>query len=32
LQTARSKEGKDIEVLVKYKNLVEDWWEEAKIG
>jgi len=32
LQTARSKEGKDIEVLVKYKNLVEDWWEGAKIG
>jgi L-ribulose-5-phosphate 3-epimerase len=32
LQTARSKEGKDIEVLVRYKNLVEDWWEEAKIG
>jgi hexulose-6-phosphate isomerase len=32
LQTARSKEGKDSEVLVKYKNLVEDWWEEAKIG
>jgi len=32
LQTARSKEGKDTEVLVKYKNLVEDWWEEAKIG
>ena len=32
LQTARSKEGKDIEVLVRYKNLVEEWWEEAKIG
>ena len=32
LQTARSKEGKDSEVLVKYKNLVEEWWEEAKIG
>ena len=32
LQTARSKEGKDTEVLVKYKKLVEDWWEEAKIG
>jgi hexulose-6-phosphate isomerase len=32
LQTARSKEGKDSEVLVKYKKLVEDWWEEAKIG
>ena len=32
LQTARSKEGKDTEVLVRYKNLVEDWWEEAKIG
>ena len=32
LQTARSKEGKDAEVLVKYKKLVEDWWEEAKIG
>ena len=32
LQTARSEEGKDTEVLVRYKNLVEDWWEEAKIG
>jgi len=32
LQTARSKEGKDSEVLVKYKKLVENWWEEAKIG
>ena len=32
LQTARSKEGKDAEVLVKYKNLVEDWWRAAKIG
>ena len=32
LQKARSKEGKDTEVLVKYKKLVEDWWEEAKIG
>jgi hexulose-6-phosphate isomerase len=32
LQTARSKEGKDTEVLVKYKKLVEKWWEEAKIG
>ena len=32
LQAARSKEGKDTEVLVKYKKLVEDWWEEAKIG
>jgi hexulose-6-phosphate isomerase len=32
LQTARSKEGRDAEVLVKYKRLVEDWWEEAKIG
>lgn len=32
LQTARSKEGKDAEVLVKYKKLVEDWWKEAKIG
>jgi hexulose-6-phosphate isomerase len=32
LQTARSKEGKDTEVLVKYKKLVADWWEEAKIG
>jgi len=32
LQTARSKEGKDAEVLVKYKKLVEGWWEEAKIG
>jgi len=32
LQTARSKEGKDTEVLVKYKKLVEQWWEEAKIG
>lgn len=31
LQTARSKEGKDAEVLVKYKNLVEGWWKEAKI-
>ena len=31
LQTARSKEGKDAEVLVKYKKLVEDWWEEALI-
>jgi hexulose-6-phosphate isomerase len=32
LQTARSKEGKDAEVLVKYKKLVEGWWREAKIG
>jgi hexulose-6-phosphate isomerase len=32
LQTARSKEGKDAEVLVKYKNLVEEWWRAAKIG
>jgi hexulose-6-phosphate isomerase len=32
LQTARSEEGKDTEVLVKYKKLVEDWWEEAEIG
>jgi len=32
LQTARSKEGKDTEVLVKYKRLVEQWWEETKIG
>ena len=32
LQTARSKEGKDTEVLVRYKNLVEEWWEEARIG
>lgn len=32
LQTARSKEGKDDEVLVKYKKLVEGWWREAKIG
>ena len=32
LQTARSKEGRDAEVLVQYKKLVEDWWEEAKIG
>jgi len=32
LQTARSKEGKDVEVLVQYKKMVEDWWEEAKIG
>ena len=32
LQTARSKEGKDAEVLVKYKKLVEGWWKEAKIG
>ena len=32
LQTARSKEGKDAEVLVKYKKLVERWWREAKIG
>jgi L-ribulose-5-phosphate 3-epimerase len=32
LQTARSKEGKDVEVLVKYKKLVEGWWREAKIG
>lgn len=31
LQTARSKVGKDSEVLVKYKKLVEGWWEEAKI-
>jgi hexulose-6-phosphate isomerase len=31
LQTARSKEGKDTEVLVKYKKLVEEWWEESKI-
>ncbi len=32
LQTARSKEGKDAEVLVKYKKLVEGWWRAAKIG
>ena len=32
LQTARSKEGKDTEVLVEYKKLVEDWWEEASIA
>jgi hexulose-6-phosphate isomerase len=32
LQTARSKEGKHAEVLVKYKSLVEEWWREAKIG
>ena len=32
LQTARSKEGKDAELLVKYKKLVEGWWREAKIG
>ena len=32
LQTARSKEGKDAEVLVKYKKIVEGWWREAKIG
>jgi len=31
LQTARSKEGKDAEVLVKFKKLVGDWWEESKI-
>jgi hexulose-6-phosphate isomerase len=32
LQTARSKDGEDAEVLVKYKKLVEDCWEEAVIG
>jgi len=32
LQTARSEEGKDAEVLVKYKKLVEEWWGAAKIG
>jgi len=32
LQTARSKDGEDAEVLVKYKKLVEDYWEEAVIG
>jgi hexulose-6-phosphate isomerase len=32
LQTARSKEGEDAKVLVKYKKLVEDCWEEAVIG
>ena len=32
LQTARSKVGKDAEVLVKYKKLVEEWWRAAKIG
>jgi hexulose-6-phosphate isomerase len=32
LQTARSKDGEDAEVLVKYKKLVEDFWEEAVIG
>ena len=32
LQTARSKEGKDAEVLVRYKKLVEEWWRVAKIG
>ena len=32
LQTARSKYGEDAEVLVKYKKLVEDCWEEAVIG
>jgi hexulose-6-phosphate isomerase len=32
LQTARSKEGKHEEVLVKYKKLVENWWKDAKIA
>lgn len=31
LQTARSSTGNDVEVLVKYKKLVQVWWEEAKI-
>jgi hexulose-6-phosphate isomerase len=31
LQTARSIAGKDVEVLIEYKRLVEEWWEEAKI-
>jgi hexulose-6-phosphate isomerase len=31
LQTARSQEGQDAKVLVQYKKLIEDWWEEAKI-
>jgi hexulose-6-phosphate isomerase len=31
LQTARSQEGQDAKVLVQYKKLIEDWWEEARI-
>ncbi len=31
LQTARSEEGRDAEVLVEYKRLVENWWAGAKI-
>lgn len=31
LQTARSKEGRDIEDLVKYKKLIENWWRDAII-
>jgi hexulose-6-phosphate isomerase len=29
MQTARSNDGKHIELLVKYKKLIENWWEEA---
>jgi L-ribulose-5-phosphate 3-epimerase len=31
LQTARSEEGKDTDVMVEYKKFVEHFWEEAKI-
>ena len=32
LQTARSKEDQHEEVLIKYKELVENWWEAIKIA
>ena len=32
LQTARSNEGQHEEVLIKYKKLVENWWEAVKIA
>ena len=32
LQTARSKEGQHEAVLIKYKELVENWWEAVKIA
>ena len=32
LQTARSKENQHEEVLIKYKDLIENWWEAAKIA
>ena len=32
LQTARSKDGQHEEVLIKYKELVENWWEAVNIA